>query len=277
MKLYATNYARINFSKGVGSGFTVFANFQYQDRMPLENTTNYSWNSKSTKPFRPNYPIEISTASFTRHQASMLTIGVTIQPKSRYIEFPDRTINIGSSWPSFNLLYTKGINSLFGSDVDYDKWQLTIRDNLNLKLAGRFNYRIQTGGFLNNRKVEIQDMKHFPGNRLIAAEDYLTTFQLPQYYLYSNAEKYYATVFVEHHFNGLLTNKIPGIKKLNWNLVSGVNVLWLPKTTYAEWHVGFENIFRFFRIDIVTGYTQDKIPRYEYRVGYTLNLGRSDD
>lgn len=277
MKLYATNYARINFSKGLGSGFTVFGNFQFQDRMPLENTTAYNWNNKSTKQYLPNYPIEITNSNFSRHQASMLTVGLTIQPKSRYIEFPDRTINIGSSWPSFNLQYTKGINGLFGSDVDYDKWQLTVRDNLNLKLLGRFNYRVQTGGFLNSNKVELQDRKHLPGNRLITAEDYMTTFQLPQYYLYSNAEKYYATVFVEHHFNGFLTNKIPAFKKLNWNLVTGANIMWLPKTTYAEWHIGFENIFRIIRVDVVTGYTQGKAPRYEFRIGFNIRLSRSDD
>ncbi len=277
MKLYAANYARISFTKGIGNGFTVFGNFQYQDRNPLENTTTYSWNNKTAKSYSPNYPVEILAGNFSRHQASVLTLGVTIQPKSRYIEFPDRTINIGSGWPSFNLQYTKGINRLFGSDVDYDKWQLTVRDNLNLKLAGRFSYRLQTGGFLNSKQVKIQDLKHFPGNRLVRAADYLTVFQLPQYYQYSNGEQFYTAVFTEHHFNGFLTNKIPGIKKLNWNLVSGVSALWLQKRTYAEWHVGLENIFRFFRVDIVTGYRQGKAPRYEYRIGSSFNISRSDD
>lgn len=277
MKLYATNYTRINFGKGIGSGFTVFGNFQFQDRLPLENTTDYNWRSKTTRQYLPNFASEIVSNNFIRHQASTLSLGITIQPKSRYIEFPDRTINIGSSWPLFTLQYTKGIYGLLGSDVNYDKWQLTVRDNLNLKLLGRFNYRLQTGGFINSNAVQLQDRKHIPGNRLITAEDYLTTFQLTQYYQYSNTEKMYALAFAEHHFNGFLTNKIPGFKKLNWNLVTGVNVMWLPKTTYAEWHVGFENIFRILRVDIVTGYTQGSAPRYEYRIGYNIRLGRSDD
>jgi len=277
MKLYTANYGRISFSKGVGSGFTVFGNMQFQDRIPMENTTDYSWIKKSTKNYTPNYPVEISTNNFIRHQASILTLGITIQPKSRYIEFPDRTINIGSSWPTFNLQYTKGIRNLFGSDIDYDKWQLTVRDNLNLKLYGRFNYRIQTGGFIRSNEVRIQDLKHFPGNRLLGAEDYMTTFQLPQYYQYSNADKIFGSVFAEHHFNGFITNKIPGIKKLNWNLVAGASALWLQKRTYAEWHIGLENIFRFIRLDIVTGYQQGQSPRYDLRVGTSFNFGNIED
>ncbi len=277
MKLYEANYGRISFSKGVGAGFTVFGNFQYQDRIPLQNTTSYSWSNKTGKTYSPNYPSENPAGNFTRHQASIITLGVSIQPKSKYIEFPDRTINIGSSWPTFNLQYTKGINGLFGSDIDYDKWQLTVRDNLNLKLAGRFNYRLQTGGFLNRKSVQIQDMKHFPGNRLFMSKDYLSIFQLTPYYLYSNKESIYGAAFVEHHFNGLFTNKIPGFKKLNWNLVAGASAMWLPKQTYAEWHVGLENIFRFFRVDLVTGYQQGKRPVYEVRIGSSFNISRSDD
>lgn len=273
LKLYLANYARINFSKGVGNGLAVTANLQYQDRHPLENTTDYTWNKKSTRAYRPNYPIELQTQSFTAHQAAILTLGINFQPGAKYVEYPDRTVNVGSKWPTFSMQYTKGIADFLGSDVDYDKWQVAMRDNMNLKLLGRFNYRVQAGGFTNSRALYIQDMKHFPGNRLLLSTDFLTTFQLPQYYRFSNAADFYTAVFTEHHFNGFLTNKIPGIKKLNWHLVAGASALWLPDQTYAEWHAGFENIFRFFSVDIVTGYTQGSKPRTEIRFGTTFNIG----
>lgn len=277
MKLYEAGYGRIGFSKGVGAGVTLSGNVQYQDRTPLLNTTDYSWSNRKVKTYTANYPVENAAGNFIRHQATVFTLAVTIQPKSKYIEFPDRTINIGSNWPTYNLEYTKGISGLFGSDVDYDKWQLTVRDNLNLKLAGRFNYRLQTGGFFNSKSVQVQDMQHFPGNRLFVSTGYLDNFQLPPYYLYSNKESIYGAAFAEHHFNGFLTNKIPGFKKLNWNLVAGASAMWLPKQTYAEWHVGFENIFRFFRVDLVTGYQQGKRPVCEIRLGSLLNISRSED
>ncbi|MEJ8843877.1 DUF5686 and carboxypeptidase regulatory-like domain-containing protein [Lacibacter sp. H375] len=273
MKLYAADYARINFSKGIGGGVTINAALQYQNRQPLKNTTEYNWANKSTKQYNPNYPVELMSQNFDAHQAAVITLGISVQPGARYIEFPDRVVNVGNKWPVFNLQYSKGLKNVFKSDVDYDKWQFTVRDNLNLKMIGRFNYRAQTGGFLNRNAVFVQDLKHFPGNRLFRATDFMTTFQLPQYYQYSNADKMYAAVFTEHHFNGFITNKIPGLKQLNWHLVSGVSSLWLPKHTYAEWHVGLENIFRFFRVDVVTGYQQTMRPRMELRIGTTINVG----
>jgi hypothetical protein len=277
MKLYAAEYLRINFSKGVGKGVTLFANFQFQDRKPLENTTDYSFISQKKRTYRPNYPVELLNSNFTAHKAAVLTFGVTFQPGARYIEFPDRTINIGGKWPFFNLQYVKGIKGLLKSDVDFDRWQLSVRDNLNLKLFGRFNYRIQTGGFLNTNRVEVQDLKHFPGNRLFRAEDYLTTFQIPQYYQFSNSADFYTSVFSEHHFNGFITNKIPGIKKLNWHLVAGIAYLHLPQTNYFEWHAGFENIFRILRVDVVTAYQTGMPVHTEFRIGTAVSIGGSND
>ncbi len=80
----------------------------------------------------------------------------------------------------------------------------------------------------------------FIGNRL---PEYISIDSL---YIYTAMQKQFTgSAFAEHNLNGFLTNKIPGFKKLNWNLVAGASAMWLPKQTYAEWHVGFENIFVF--------------------------------
>jgi hypothetical protein len=277
MKIYAARYGRVSVTRGVGKGVTVNAGFQFQDRLPLEKRTDYSWNRRSTKTYTPNFPTELINHNFTRHQASTVTAGITFQPGARYIEFPDRTINIGSRWPVVSLQYTMGIRRLFGSDVDFAKWRMIVRDELNLKLAGRFSYRMQAGGFLNNRLVPVQDYEHLPGNRLFRSSDFMTRFQLPQYYRFSNKAPFYTAVFSEHHFNGFLTNKIPGFKKLNWHLVAGFSGVWMEQTNYAEWHVGLENIFRLFRFDIVAGALNGKTVPVEFRIGSRLDIGGSVD
>jgi hypothetical protein len=83
LKLYAADYARINFTKGVGKGITINANFQFQDRKPLENTTDFSFNNKTSKSYRPNYPVELMNSNFNAHQASVITLGISFQPKAR--------------------------------------------------------------------------------------------------------------------------------------------------------------------------------------------------
>ena len=82
----------------------------------------------------------------------------------------------------------------------------------------------------------------------------------------------YASVQVQHNFEGLLFNRIPLIKKLKWRLLATGNVLYgnlsdrnytlappedginmpigrLGNTPYMELGYGIENIFRFLRVD----------------------------
>jgi hypothetical protein len=59
---------------------------------------------------------------------------------------------------------------------------------------------------------------------------------------------------LEYHLNGLLTNKIPGLRKLNIFFVTGGSALYIPQTSkYYEVYFGIENIFKAFRFDFVQG------------------------
>ena len=276
MNLYSADYVRLQLNKGLGKGVRVNLSFQHQYRRPLENTSDYSF-FKNPATFKPNYPTYLLSSNFVAHRASIFNIGINYQPGARYIDLPERSINIGSKWPVFNLQYSKGLRNLLNSDADFDKWQFTVRDNLNLKLAGRISYRIQSGGFMNARRVEVQDMKHFAGNRLIFSQDYLTTFQLPAYYRLSNTAPLYAAVFTEYHLNGFLTNKIPVIKKLNWHLVAGYSAVWFQQTRYMEWHAGFENILRILRLSMVQGYFNGKYSGSEMRISMPFNVANASD
>ena len=102
--------------------------------------------------FTPNYP-EIMEKNFDRHQALALTVGLSWRPGSKYIEFPDRRISMGSKYPTITGSITQGIHKLLGSDIDYTKWRLGIADNLNLNLKGTFSYNFVFGGFLNTDSV----------------------------------------------------------------------------------------------------------------------------
>lgn len=132
---------------------------------------------------------------------------------------------------------------------------------INFQLIGTFNYRLSVGGFLNANKVETPDYQHFNGNQSILAAKYLHSFQLAPFYQNSTTTSFFSALNAEHHFNGLLTNKIPLIRKLNWHLVAGTNGFYVnTNNNYVEIFAGFENIFRLFRIDFIQSYSVRHMP-----------------
>jgi hypothetical protein len=269
MKVYENWFGRVEYNTKTESGFRMNFHITYEDRLPVDNTTDYSF-FKKERLFSPNHPYELDTVPFARHQAVVAGIRLTWQPGQHYIQFPDHKVAIGSDYPTFELEYNKGINNIFGSDVDFDKWKFSVFDKVNLKLRGEFHYRISIGGFLNSNKVEIPDFQHFNGNQVYSNNKYLNSFQLAPYYKYSNKENFYTLVHIEHHFNGLLTNKIPMFNKLKWNLVAGANAFYVNDSKYyLEAFVGLENIFKVFRIDFINAYQ----PGFNYKFGVKIGAG----
>jgi len=274
MKIYENYFAKTGFTKKWESGINFLVEAEYEDRLPIDNTTDFILNKKWQYRFTPNYPVEILSSQFPRHQAVLARVSLSVQPGQHYIQFPTYRMAIGSTYPTFTFDYTKGFKNIFGSDVDYDKWSLNVADNNNLKLAGVIKYSVTVGGFLNNQSVFAQDYKHFFSSYSHIAGEYVKSLQVVSTYQFSNISNFYSELLFEHHSNGLLTNKIPGFKRLKWNLVEGANALYInPNTRYSEVFVGLENILKLFRIDAVVGFQNGFKPVYTYRIGFGGLLG----
>jgi hypothetical protein len=221
MKIYENYFAELNYHSRTESGLKYKINVLYEDRLPLENANDFSIIKYDPQKFTPNYPYEIIDTQFIRHQAVITTVSLEYQPGQKFIQYPHYKMPLGSKYPTFTLSYQKGIRNILGSDVDFDKWNFTVSDDMNFKLAGQLSYRIDVGGFINSSTVFLQDYRHFNGNQTIFASAYLNSFQAVPYYANSTIASFYATAHLEHHFNGFLTNKIPLFKRLKWNLVAG--------------------------------------------------------
>ena len=276
MKIYENYFASINFSKRYETGLRFNVNVLYEDRIPLENTTDFVIFKRDSANWIPNYPIEKIYSQFTAHQAFVVSFDVSIKPGQRYIQYPNRKMSLGSNYPTFSLNYTKGINNIFGSDVNFDKWRFSVSDDKNFKLAGLLKYKVGVGGFINAKSVFIQDYHHFTGNRSTRASEYVNSFQMAHYYIYSTTSSFYTYGHVEHHFNGLITNKIPLFKRLNWNLVAGSNALYVNKlSNHTEVFVGLENLIKIFRVDLLVSYRNGSYQRMGIRIGTGGILGGS--
>ena len=102
-----------------------------------------------------------------------------------------------------------------------------------------------------------------PGN-----QSYFTienTYSLLDYYEFVTDT--YASLHIEHNFNGRFLSRIPLLRKLNLREIVGVKAVWgeisdknlalnasninyvAPNKPYYEYNVGIGNIFKVFRID----------------------------
>lgn len=270
LKIYERYFVNLGSVTRLDNGFRLKLQARYEDRLPLNNTSDYSLVKYKDRPFTPNYPIELLTAPFVRHQAALTSASVQYQPGQQYVEFPDHRVSLGSSYPTMELSYEKGWSGVLGSDVNFDKWRFSVWDDANFKLLGLLRYRVTAGGFFNSRSVPVQDYEHFNGDRTVIATNYANGFQLAPYYALSTTASFYTTAHLEHHFNGLLTNKIPLFRRLNWTLVGGGNVYYVNGSDhYEEVFGGLENILKFFRIDWVGSWRNG---RY-YQSGIRIGLG----
>ncbi len=279
MKTYENYFVNIGFRKRYESGFRFAINALYEDRIPLYNSTDFTLFKNDADNIKPNFPYVkgLDTVEVPRHQAVIVSVDISFRPGQKYIQLPYSKVPIGSKFPTFSLNYTKGISDILGSDVNFDKWKFTVEDDKNLRLAGMLRYKLGIGGFINDHKVPIQDYQHFRGNemRKILGQ-YLSSFQHLKYYEHSNTNDFYAFANIEHHFNGLLTNKIPFFKKLNWNLVAGTNGFYVNEdNNYIDFFAGIENIFKILRVDFITACENGKTPTFVVKIGTGGLIGNS--
>ena len=269
MKLYQANFFQVSYRKGLGNGLDFNGFVNYQNRTPLVNTdTSYAWgNSSVFNKFTPNYPTEISNQPMLSNKAFLVGFRISFRPGTKYIELPDRVVNSFSRTPTFGFQYTKGIKNVLGSNSNFDKWRFSVIGDINFKLGGEFKYRVETGGFINTQFVEIPDYNHFIGNLTGKSTPYVESFQVAPFYALSNKEKIFLQLNGEYKLNGLLTNKIPFIRKLNLRIVTGTNIIWLKNKDYYEVFVGVDNIFKLFRIDYIWGFGKTVMPQNGFRIG----------
>jgi len=269
MKIYEAQFFQFNYFKVLGDGFDADLAFSYQNRFSLENLKDINlWTGKEKLTnITPNFPTEIANSPMISNRSSILALRIRYRPGEKYVEYPDRVVRTFSKSPLFALQIEKGIPALFSAASDFTKWKFSISQDVNLKIGGEFRYMLQTGGFLNKKFVALPDFNHFSGNLTRKANPYVRSFQVAPFYALSNTDPFFAALFLEHSFNGMLTNKIPVLRKLNLRLITGANMIRSGNRNYAEGFVGFDNIFKIFRVDYVWGTTDWIFPRNGIKIG----------
>jgi len=269
LKLYEADFFQLSHTRKISKSINLEFSVSYQDRLPLVNTAGAGqWGKyKNLSEISPNYPEEITNIPLTRHQALDAGFKIQIRTGARYIELPDGSVNSFSKSPLIAFQFNKGISGFLGSDVKYDKWKLSVKGDVSLQLAGEFRYNIVMAGFLGSNSLQIPDYHHYAGNLTRKATTYLETFQLAPFYAFSNNANIFGAIHTEYKLNGLLTNKIPLVRNLNFRLITGSNILFLKNINYQEIFLGLDNIAKLFRVDYVKGLGKNGMNYNGFRIG----------
>lgn len=261
MKIYEKTYGEIEYRKEVVNGFFVAAELAYASRSRLGNNSDFTIRDIDDREFTPNNPVELSTDP---SRALIAEVNVAYRHKQRYEMYPNFKRIITPKYPTIYASYKKGVSTGF-SDVDFDFVRVGLGDEVSLGLFGESRYEVTAGTFINTNELAFYDYQHFTGNQTMAMlfrsswslygfGGQMRTFHTLEYYDKSTTSGFVEGHY-EHHFNGFVLNKFPLLRKLRWQVVGGVNVLYTEDgNDFTELFVGIENIFKIFRIDFASSY-----------------------
>ncbi len=262
MKLYQRRFIQLNYSEELFNGFRFYADIAYENRSALFNTTDQTFYPNDDKVYLTNNPIDpTSTAApFINHNIVKLNVTGRINFGQEYLSYPDSKFNVyNDKYPTLVLSYEKGLGAT-NKDYNFDQVKLRLYQSFNIGNKGRFGYNLRSGQFFNAENIAFMDFQHFNGNQIKISRrgNYTDVFNNLGYYDLSTNDSY-LEMHAEHDFNGFILGKIPGLNKLNFNLILGAHNLATPNNKpYQEFTVGIDNIgwgkWRFLRVDYVRSY-----------------------
>ncbi len=174
----------------------------------------------------------------------------------------------------FTLDYRKGINCVFGSQVQFDQVEIGLKHGVRLGVRGKLDVALTAGKFLNANKLYFMDYQHFLGNRTgIVTSDPIGSYRLLDYYKYSTKDKYF-TANAHYHFRKFLLTSIPYVRLAGVTENIFVNYLYTPSSlNYTEVGYGLDGILRLFRLEFAASFQNGTYTESGFRVGISSTLG----
>jgi len=236
--IYLNNSLEAGHVLEIVNGLTIMNDFEVAFR---RSVANYKVGNNTDSLFGiPNEP----PVQFDPYNATYNQVKLYYSPRMRYIREPREKINLGSAWPTFYVIWKKGIKGLFKSEIDFDYLEFGIQHDINMGVMGNLFYNVRTGDFPNTRDLRIIDYKFMRQGDPLFFQNPKRNFQaLDSTFPVFN--RYYQGNLV-HEFNGALINKIPFLKKLKLQEIAGGGILVAPERNlrYAELFGGVERVFK---------------------------------
>jgi len=208
-------------------------------------------------------------------QTTELSMELRYAPHEKFYQGKLHRTPIPDKYPIFTLRYQEGIEGLFKGNYNYQDVTGNITKRFYLSQLGFTDVEVEGGYIFNKLPYPLLDIPH-------ANQTY--SLQLDSYNMMNYLEfvsDHYASVDIDHHFNGFIFNKVPLLEKLKLREVVSFKSLWggvrpennpandpsllqfpvngngrpityaLNNGPYMEASAGIENIFKVLRLDLV--------------------------
>ena len=270
LKLYEAKFLNLSYTKPIGSIQTSIST-EWANRRSLQNTSDFTIRDLSRREFTSNNPFfpDSDLPLFLENQAFTIKFRASYAFSNDYATYPSGKYYMPSKYPRLGLSYERGVNGIFGSDVDYSRISFDLtKSDIKLGLIGNSAFWLGAGKFLNTKNLYFIDYKHFIGTQTLGYTPRVNSFLYLDYYNFSTADQYVEAHF-EHNFSGFLFNKLPLLRKLKLNELAGFNYLGTPVTnSYSEFYFGLKYLN--FRVLYGWSYLNGNKADFGFRIGTSL-------
>ena len=221
------------------NGLYLNTSLEWADRAAI---SNYEFGTISDRIFDDNKAID-----FESYSSFSTLVGLDYTPKQKYLREPHEKIVLGSKWPTFSVMYKKGLAGPLGSIVDYDRIELGIKQKHRLGVFGTSEWRAESGKFLTKKELrQVDYIFQRQGDPFLYTDPFNTFQLLPETF---PTFDWYVEWHYLHRFNGVIMNKIPFLRKAGIRLVAGQSMLYAFENDFkhVELFGGAERVFRFWR------------------------------
>lgn len=254
--------------KGVTQKFINVESYKLAFTKEWQNnvTAKISFNRSNYKTFAP-LP---SSSLFAKDELVNSEIGLTLRyaPDEKKLTGRRRSIALKGKLPVIEVGFARAIPQLFRSESQYNKYTAMVSQSFRVPRWGNIDY-MAYGGRIDGNNVPFVLLEIHPGNEVFYYNK--NSFNLMNRFEYIS--DFYGGFNIEHNFEKKLFNLLPFMRKTKMRQFWNVKAVWgdlsgsnrtfnrlefgnyrlkiLRGKPYTEIGTGIDNIFKFFRIDLV--------------------------
>jgi hypothetical protein len=280
MKLYENQFIMAGWDKNVNTKWKTGLTASYSSRKELQNNTDFTFIKYHNRGYTENIPFnqeyeENRAYGDDLRSRFLMSAKIEFKPWQKlYIKNGKKHLQQNSSplfWVNFEqTIFPNAVNS------DYNKLQFGYQHYIKIKGDRRFRINGLIGTSLVKPKNFV-DFNHFMGNESpFVKSNPANQFRMLSYYNHSTAGDF-ASVLMNYEFRKLALTQLFFVRMsgLKENLFVNYLHTGYDDLNYVEMGYSLNNIFRMFRVEVVTNNQNTPFTNWAVRIGLTTNFANS--